>query len=72
VITEMIHDLERRGITVLVKGIQPEHLRLATRVGVISALRHRRHLFDTLPEAVEHARDHVQRAEAARAAVARD
>jgi len=68
VITEMIHALERRSITVLVKGIQPEHLRLATRVGVIASLRHHKHLFDELAPAVEHARDHVVRAENARAA----
>ncbi len=68
VITEMIHALERRGITVLVKGIQPEHLRLATHVGVIASLRHQKHLFTELAPAVEHARDHVVRAEVARAA----
>jgi SulP family sulfate permease len=68
VITEMIHALERRSITVLVKGIQPEHLRLATHVGVVASLRHQKHLFDELAPAVEHARDHVVRAGAARAA----
>lgn len=62
VITEMIRGLERRGITVLVKGIQPEHLRVATRVGVISSLRHRNHLFTDLAAAVLHARSHVARA----------
>ena len=62
VIAEMIQLLERRGITVLVKGIQPEHLRLASRVGVISSLRHRKHLFTDLDAAVEHARSHVARA----------
>ena len=56
VITEMIHALERRGITVLVKGIQPEHLELATRVGVIASLRDERHLFTELEPAIEHAR----------------
>ncbi|CAN5162131.1 SulP family inorganic anion transporter [soil metagenome] len=61
VVTEMIHGLERRGITVLVKGIQPEHLRTAARVGVISSLRHHNHLFDDLDAAVAHARDHVSR-----------
>jgi len=61
VITEMIHGLERRGITVLVKGIQPAHLRLATRVGVITALRHQNHLFTDLDAAVAHARSHVAR-----------
>ncbi len=67
VITEMVHALERRGITVLIKGIQPSHLRVATRVGVITSLRHQNHLFTDLPAAVEHARSHVVRG--ARAAV---
>ncbi|MBC7590837.1 MAG: SulP family inorganic anion transporter [Salinibacterium sp.] len=61
VITEMVHALERRGITVLIKGIQPGHLKVATRVGVITSLRHQKHLFTELPEAVEHARSHVVR-----------
>lgn len=62
VITEMIQALERRGITVLVKGIQPRHLKLVTRVGVITSLRHRNHLFTDLDAAIEHARSHVTRA----------
>lgn len=62
VITEMIHGLERRGITVLVKGIQPKHLNVATHVGVITSLRHQNHLFTDLNAAVEHARNHVTRA----------
>lgn len=62
VVTEMIHTLERRGVTVLVKGIQPNHLRLATRVGVVASLRHQNHLFDDLSAAVSHARSHVARA----------
>lgn len=61
VVTEMITALERRGITVLVKGIQPRHLQLAARVGVLRALRHKNHLFDELEPAVEHARSHVRR-----------
>ncbi len=60
VITEMIHGLERRGITVLVKGIQQRHLHLATRVGVVSSLRHRKHLFDDLGAAIDHGRSHVR------------
>lgn len=63
VIAEMIHELERRGITVLVKGIQPDHLAVATRVGVIASLRHQKHLFMDLDSAVAHARSHVVRAE---------
>lgn len=62
VITEMIQTLERQGITVLVKGIQPGHVGVATRVGVIASLRHQNHLFEDLDEAVAHARDHVSRA----------
>lgn len=61
VITALITGLEKRGITVLVKGIQPRHLGVATRVGVISSLRHQKHLFDSLDDAVAHARSHVVR-----------
>lgn len=61
VITEVITALERRGITVLVKGIQPHHLGLATRVGVIASLRHQNHLFTDLDAAVAHARGHLNR-----------
>jgi SulP family sulfate permease len=60
-LVEIIDALERRGITVLVKGIQPEHARMADSVGVVSALRHHRHRFDELEPAVAHARDHVRR-----------
>jgi sulfate permease, SulP family len=65
VVTELIHALERRGVTVLVKGIQGRHLELARRVGVIDSLRHRNHLFEDLAGAVAHARSHVRRASAA-------
>jgi sulfate permease, SulP family len=61
VISEMVHALERRGITVLIKGIQPGHLKVATRVGVLAALRHQNHLFTDLSAAVLHARSHVAR-----------
>ncbi|KRC51926.1 MFS transporter [Leifsonia sp. Root227] len=62
VITELITRLERRGITVLIKGIQTRHVSVATRVGVISALRHQNHLFDSLDAATAHARSHIIRA----------
>lgn len=62
VVTDMITSLERRGITVLVKGIQPQHLKLAERVGVLRSLRHQKHLFDDRSAAVAHARGHVVRA----------
>ncbi|WP_298943105.1 SulP family inorganic anion transporter [uncultured Microbacterium sp.] len=64
VITELVQSLERRNITVLIKGIQERHLHVATRVGVISALRHQNHLFVDLPAAIEHARSHVRRTRA--------
>ena len=62
VITELIGSLERRGITVLIKGIPPQHRALAERVGVLASLRHQNHLFDDLGTAVAHARSHVARA----------
>lgn len=65
VITELITSLERRGVTVLVKGIAPQHRELAARVGVIASLRHKNHLFEDLGTAVAHARSHVARAAAA-------
>jgi SulP family sulfate permease len=67
VISEMITSLERRGITVLLKGIQPDHLKLATHVGVLASLRHQNHLFTDLPAAVAHARSHVAREDVAAA-----
>ena len=61
VISEITTLLERRGITVLLKGIRPDHLELARHVGVLSSLRHQNHLFTDLPTAVAHARSHVAR-----------
>jgi len=63
VIAELVQTLERRGVTVLVKGVQLRHLSLVTRVGVLESLRHRHHLFDDLDAAIAYARDQV-RAEA--------
>ena len=60
-LTETIDALQRRGIVVLVKGIQLHHMALATRVGVIASLRHENHLFTDLNDAVAHARSHVSR-----------
>lgn len=67
VITQMIQSLERRGITVLVKGIQPAHLGVATHVGVLAALRDQRHLFADLDAAIAHARSHISRESSAAA-----
>lgn len=68
VIAELVTALERRGVTVLIKGIQDRHLALATRVGVLDSLRHQNHLFAELAPAVEHARSHVLRSRPAGAA----
>ena len=60
-LVEVICALEMRGITVLLKGVRPDHLALVTNVGVIRSLRHHKHLFVELAAAVEHARSHVRR-----------
>lgn len=54
-------ELEDRGITVLLTGPRPEHLRILTAVGALDALAHENHLFDNLDAAVTHARTHVGR-----------
>ncbi|WP_292834366.1 SulP family inorganic anion transporter [Microbacterium sp.] len=61
VLSEIVQQLERRGVTVLIKGVRAGHVELFTTVGVLSSLRHARHLFDDLPSAVAHARSHVAR-----------
>ena len=58
-LAEIADELEARGITVIIKGVQPEHLDLLTNVGVIDSLRHENHLMDSLDDAVIHARSHV-------------
>ncbi|KAB1650507.1 SulP family inorganic anion transporter [Pseudoclavibacter endophyticus] len=61
VLTEIVRALERRGITVLIKGVREGHERLFRSVGVLSSLRHQNHVFETLPDAIEHARSHIRR-----------
>jgi SulP family sulfate permease len=58
-LAEITKELEQRGITVIIKGVQPQHVSLLSAVGVIDALRHQNHLIDSLDEAVEHARKHA-------------
>ncbi|MFT4285548.1 MAG: SulP family inorganic anion transporter [Protaetiibacter sp.] len=65
VLSEIVHRLEARGITVLIKGVREGHVELFRTVGVLGALRHHKHLFAELPAAVEHARSHVERERAA-------
>jgi SulP family sulfate permease len=66
ILSEIVHRLEGRGVTVLIKGVREGHTELFRTVGVLSALRDQRHLFDDLPAAVAHARSHVAREAAAR------
>ncbi|TKJ28864.1 SulP family inorganic anion transporter [Blastococcus sp. CCUG 61487] len=55
----VIEDLERRGITVLVKVAGEEQLRLLTAVGALRHLADRGHVFTGLADAVAHAARHV-------------
>lgn len=57
----LVQQLERRGITVIIKGVQERHQRLFDRVGVIDALGHAEHLHSELGPAVAHARSHIAR-----------
>ncbi|MDQ1128742.1 SulP family inorganic anion transporter [Microbacterium sp. SORGH_AS_0888] len=61
VLSEIVQALERRGVTVLIKGVQPGHEELFRTVGVLASLRHHRHLFTELDAAIAHARSHVAR-----------
>ncbi len=58
---DIVQTLERRGVTVLIKGVQPRHEGLFRTVGVLGSLRHHNHLFIDLPSAIAHARSHVRR-----------
>lgn len=58
---EMIDELERRHITVLVVGPRPHHLRILREVGAIDRLAHENHLFSDLDAAIAHARRHTAR-----------
>ncbi len=60
---EIVAQLEARGITVLLKGPRPEHLKVLEAVGVLDRLAHENHLFTDLDAAVAHARVHVARSE---------
>ncbi len=56
---EIVADLERRGITVLLKGPRPEHERILRAVGALDALASEHHVFGDLPSAVAHAQQHA-------------
>src|SRR4029079_2302515 len=55
---EIVSELEDRGITVLLKGVRPDHLAVLRAVGALDRLAHQRHVFDTLDAAVSHAHLH--------------
>jgi SulP family sulfate permease len=59
VLGQIVEDLHRRGITVLVKVASAEHRRLLAAVGALAPLVERGHVFDTFPEAAAHAARHV-------------
>ena len=59
VLGEIVENLHRRGITVLVKGASDEHRRLLSAVGTLAPMLERGHVFATFPEAVAHAARHV-------------
>ena len=61
VLADTISRLEARGITVLLSGVRPEHSRVLESLGVYDSLAHHRHLFETTPAAIEHARVHAAR-----------
>ena len=61
-LSEIVAELEARGITVLIKGPRPEHRRLLDTVGALDRLAHENHLFTDLDAAVAHAHVHARRA----------
>ena len=62
-IGEIVADLERRNITVLLKGPRPEHERLLRAVGALNRVTAEHHVFAHLDDAIAHARVHALRAE---------
>ncbi|MGH3383139.1 MAG: SulP family inorganic anion transporter [Nocardioidaceae bacterium] len=61
VLADTIAQLEGRGITVLLSGVQAHHERVLRELGVHDGLAHERHLFGHTPEAIAHARVHASR-----------
>jgi SulP family sulfate permease len=58
---DIVRQLEQRGITVLLKGLRPEHRRVLGAVGALGRLAHENHIFADLDAAIEHASRHVAR-----------
>lgn len=58
-LAEIIASLERRHITVLACGVQPQHRTVLAVAGALDGLAGRHHVFISLPDALAHARRHV-------------
>lgn len=61
VLADTIRSLEARGITVMLSQVKPQHAEVLDRLGVYEELAHESHVFGSTPEAIAHAREHVQR-----------
>jgi SulP family sulfate permease len=61
VLADTISHLEARGITVLLSGVRPAHVRVLRELGVHGRLAHEHHLFEDTPSAIAHARVHAAR-----------
>jgi len=60
-LSQVIGELHRRGVTLLIKGISAEHIEALTTAGVLADLQAKGHLFDDLDAAIAHARRHIER-----------
>jgi SulP family sulfate permease len=69
-LARIAEELEGRGVSVIVKGVRPEHLALLSNVGLVESLRHEHHLVDSLDDAVALARELVAARRAAPAGLA--
>ena len=61
VLADTIERLEARGVSVLLSGVRADHEKALTSLGVFRQLAHARHVFDTTPPAIAHARLHAAR-----------
>jgi SulP family sulfate permease len=58
---EIVERLQHHGTTVLLQGVREVHERVLHAVGALDRLTTERHIFDTLDQAIEHARSHCRR-----------
>ncbi|MET7479720.1 SulP family inorganic anion transporter [Streptomyces sp. NPDC005648] len=59
VLKDALEKLRRRGILVLASGIRPGQLQVLGSVGALELLRHQGRVYDSTPEAIRAARDHL-------------